>query len=82
MILGDQGGGGWGYQVVNIGGARGPTLPRNPQSWNPTLAKKTRKNGEPGSPEVAAEIATEVAALPGTEDASECGPASRKSLRP
>jgi hypothetical protein len=27
MIPGDQGGGGWGYQVVNIGGARSPTLP-------------------------------------------------------
>ena len=38
-----------------------------------TLAKKTRKNGAPSSPRVAAEIAAdvvvEIAALPGTEDA-------------
>ena len=40
MIPGDQGGGGWGYQVVNIGGRGAPALPRNPQSWNSTLAKK------------------------------------------
>jgi hypothetical protein len=62
-----------GYQIVNIGGAGAPALPRNLQSWNPTLAKKTRKNGAPGSPRVAAEVAAEVgtlpAALPGAEDA-------------
>ena len=57
MILGDQGGGGWGYQIVNIGAARGPTMPAESQSWNPTLAKKTRKDVAPGSPRVAADVA-------------------------
>jgi hypothetical protein len=72
MIPGDQGGGGWGYQVVNIGGGGAPALPWNPQSWN-LLEKKTRKNRAPGSKrvgaEVAADVAVEIVVLPGTEDA-------------
>jgi hypothetical protein len=32
----------WGFQVANIGEARAHPVPRNLQSWKPTLAKKTR----------------------------------------
>ena len=48
MIPGDQGGGGWGYQLVNIGGARAPARPQNPQSWSPTLAKKNAQEWRAG----------------------------------
>lgn len=39
MISSDRG-----YQVGNIGEARGPSCPRNLQSWNAHFAKKTHKN--------------------------------------
>ena len=58
-----------------------PPCPRNPQSWNPTLEKKTRKDGAPGSPEVAAETAADVAAEVGTLPAAEVGTLTRNGGR-
>ncbi len=46
MIPLDQGGGGWGYQVVNIGGARGSALSRNPQFVESHCCKKKRARME------------------------------------
>ena len=81
MISSDRG-----YQVGNIGEARGPSCPRNLQSWNAHFCEKnSQESGHPRIPPLSAPLPgrflQKQRATSGTALLARPTPASRKSLR-